>query len=96
MNLEEKVEFLYRNYENENKGVGEDKLILKNLKTALQYQNSCKALVENIRENHPDKQILVEKLSVINQFINQQLSQLIEKITRDLEVFFQKLKGINS
>ena len=34
MNLEEKVDFIYKNYENEKKGNGDDKLILKNLKSA--------------------------------------------------------------
>lgn len=32
-NLEEKIDFLYKNYENEKKGVGEDKVIVKNLKS---------------------------------------------------------------
>jgi len=67
--LEEKIDFLYENYEDEKKGIGHDKLLIKNIKSVIQLHSSCVNLVKNIQNKTPDKKILEEKIEMFSQFI---------------------------
>lgn len=67
--MEEKIDFLYENYENEKKGIGQDKLLIKNIKSVIQLHSSCVNLVKNIQNKIPDKKILEEKIEMFSQFI---------------------------
>lgn len=67
--MEEKIDFLYENYEDEKKGIGQDKLLIKNIKSVIQLHSSCVKLVKNIQNKIPDKKILEEKIEMFSQFI---------------------------
>ena len=89
--LEQKVDYLYKNANSEIIGEGKD--ILNTFRMLIQLYNTCKMMLKQIPETDPDKLILIRPLNDIENLIYDQVEKILNHVYSDLKSLYSKLKA---